>query len=163
MLTAVISSRHVKNTLTEQVRMIDFSGKRISALPGSIQVRAMGRPLCVSFAEHPGMLQTLEGPVAYQRGDALLSGPSGEKWPVERERFFRTYSPVQSSGHGEPGMFRKKPLPASALRVSDNFTVTTLNGAVLTGKARDWILQYEDGDYGVVDADIFPELYSPAP
>lgn len=60
-------------------------------------------------------------------------------------------------------MFSKKALTASAPQVSDSFTVTTQNGSVLNGKIRDWIVQYEDGDYGVVGADIFPQLYAKIP
>ena len=38
-----------------------------------------------------GTLATAEGPVAYESGDALLTGPAGERWPVPRARFLRDY------------------------------------------------------------------------
>ena len=42
------------------------------------------------FANMKGVLATLEGNVTYQAGDALMSGPHGERWPIPRKRFIET-------------------------------------------------------------------------
>src|SRR5471030_3521605 len=45
----------------------------------------------VQFAEKPGSLMSLEGPNRYAPGDALITGVTGERWVVSRDRFDAKY------------------------------------------------------------------------
>jgi hypothetical protein len=47
----------------------------------------------VAFASERGILDTREGKVSYEEGDALLTGTLGESWPVARDRFMEAYMP----------------------------------------------------------------------
>ena len=57
----------------------------------------------VEFAAAEGKLMSLEGPNRYVRGDALITGSTGDRWVVSRERFDAKYVPAgDSTAHGEP-------------------------------------------------------------
>lgn len=61
----------------------------------------------VEFAAGEGELMSLEGPNRYLRGDALITGSTGDRWVVSRDRFDAKYVPADtSSTHGAAG-----PLP----------------------------------------------------
>lgn len=124
--------------------------------------RARKRPLAlrVTFADADGTLDTREGPVAYRRGDALLTGTAGERWPVPRERFDATYEPVAPLRAGKPGAYRKRPAVVWAKRMRDAFAVQLSDErGTLRGEAGDWLVQYAPGDLSVVDDDVFERSY----
>ena len=128
--------------------------------PGSL--RMMKKPLPsvrVRFAQEAGIMQTPEGKVTYQPGDALLHGMHGDDWPVAKERFFATYVPLPPTQQGEEGLYSKRPIPVWGLRVDTPFCVRT-GGNTLSGKAGDWLIQYSPAEYGIIDADIFVEYYT---
>jgi hypothetical protein len=118
--------------------------------------RVLKRPVVVAvrFAAENGTCGTLEGPVHYRSGDALVTGTVGEQWPIARERFDETYERVAE------GQYRKRPAVAYALRVQ---TATRVplggEGDVLEARQGDWLLQYDDGEYGIVDAEVFEQAY----
>jgi PGDYG protein len=68
----------------------------LAMFEGSDVLRVRNRPLSVSveIAEMAGVCETLEGPVSYQAGDAIVSGVRKERWPVRRDVFSATYEPV---------------------------------------------------------------------
>lgn len=118
----------------------------------------------VSFATAAGTLQTLEGPVAYVRGDALATGVAGERWPIPRDRFERTYSPAEpDDAMGLDGRFTKIPVVVQARRTERACRIT-LSGerGILEAKAGDWIVTAPDGEVWVVDDEIFRESYASA-
>lgn len=47
------------------------------------------------------VLETLEGRHVLRDGDYICTGPSGEKWNVERAIFEATYEPVEQAGTPE--------------------------------------------------------------
>ena len=47
--------------------------------------------VAVEFAAAAGELMSLEGPNRYQPGDAIVTGATGERWVVSRERFDAKY------------------------------------------------------------------------
>lgn len=143
--------------------MNDCSGVNVAAMPGARRVLARTVAAGVRFAQSDGVLATLEGEVPFQRGDAILTGTRGEHWPVSRERFFHTYTPGPGVAPGEDGEYVKLSRPATALQMRCPFRVTTLGGKTLTGAAGDWLLQYQDGEYGIVAEALFPERYEPLP
>lgn len=127
----------------------------------SLALRAIKRPLPVkvSFAEADGVCQTLEGPVAYRKGDAILTGIAGENWPVERLKFDERYSPAEGTAPGSEGNYIKKPMTVFALRLDAPVAVSMPGGGTLHGMPGDWLLQYAQGDYGIVKDEIFRATY----
>ena len=123
------------------------------------------KPLAVqvSFATSAGILRTLEGPVAYERGDALATGVAGERWPIRRDRFERTYSPADAGGAmGLDGRFTRIPVVVQARRVDGACCVGLPEGrGILEAKTGDWIVAAPDGEVWVVDDGIFRESYAP--
>ncbi len=115
----------------------------------------------VEFAAAPGELMSLEGPNRYAPGDAIISGATGERWVVSRERFDPKYQPADATlAHGEPGAYRNLPTVVLARRMDEPFTIVrSAGGDRLTGAAGDWVMQYAPGDYGVVKAARFAKVY----
>ncbi len=141
--------------------MIDYTGTDLATTPGSIRVQKTKACVQVRFAREDGSADTLEGPVAYRRGAALITGTGGETWPVEEPHFQAAYTPVHPTVYGEDGIYYRIPIQAWALQADQACTVTIASGEVLCGKAGDWLLQYESGDYGIVERVIFTTLYEP--
>ncbi|TDV21003.1 PGDYG domain-containing protein [Paraburkholderia caballeronis] len=116
----------------------------------------------VEFAPATGELMSLEGPNRYARGDALITGSTGDRWVVSRERFDPKYLPADPLlAHGEPGRYRNRPAVVLAKRMDEPFTIvrSATGGDRLTGAAGDWVMQYAPGDYGVVQAVRFAKVY----
>ncbi|MBU1360997.1 MAG: PGDYG domain-containing protein [Gammaproteobacteria bacterium] len=142
----------------------DFSGHDLATDPLAVQVEKRPVEREVRFAEAEGILDTREGPVRYQPGDALLDDGAGFRWPVVRARFEASYKPVPPTRQGEPGRYAARPLGALARRMDRAFSVRVgRSGDVLRGAAGDWLLQYGAGDYGVVDAGAFERTYAVRP
>lgn len=119
-------------------------------------------PAQVKFARQAGTLETLEGPVAFGEGDALMTGVKGERWPIRRPRFEETYAPVPPTRMGENGRYLKKPKPVTARQTTIDETID-LGGdrGVLQAKPGDWIVTADDGRRWVVANDIFLATYQP--
>lgn len=125
-------------------------------------VRAASRPVRrrVVFAVLPGTIDTLEGPVRYRHGDAIVMGTTGEKWPVSRSYFEKYYQPVGDLVMGADGLYEKKIRPVLAMKLLEKSRVD-LQGAmgILSGNAGDWVVDYGEGDLAVVSQDRFCEIY----
>ena len=159
---------------------LDFTGHDLFADPSAVW--ACKRPIVVrvEFADADGAMETLEGRVSYRAGDALLAGTRGDRWPVAAARFFEDYEPSadESVGGPEPhdaddaaraaptpraGVHRytKKPRFVRARRMPEQFVVRVgVAGERLRGGPGDWLVQYREGEYGVVSAGPFAETYS---
>ena len=117
-------------------------------------------PVRVEFAPESGTLETREGPVGYARGDALLTGSEGERWPVPRASFDASYEPVAPSRHGKPGSYRKRPLILWAKPMAEPFAVTLdCDRGTLRGKPGDWLVQYGPDNLSVVSGSSFSDTY----
>lgn len=114
----------------------------------------------VVFAAESGDLQSLEGPNRYAAGDALISGATGSRWSVARERFDPKYQALPPTIAGEDGRYQARPLPVLARQIGEAFTAArSAGGDVLHGNANDWLLQYGPGDFGVADQQRFAQVY----
>lgn len=116
----------------------------------------------VEFAAAEGQLMSLEGPNRYARGDALITGSTGDRWVVSRARFDAKYLPADAAvSHGQPGAYRNRPAVVLAKQMNEAFSLARSadGGDVLHGAAGDWIMQYAPGDYGVVQAARFAKVY----
>ena len=118
----------------------------------------------VDFATQAGELMSLEGPNRYAPGDALITGSTGDRWVVSRERFDAKYVPADASlAQGQAGAYRNRPSVVLAKQMREAFSMARSEaGDVLHGQAGDWVLQYAPGDYGVVQARRFATVYRPA-
>ncbi len=139
--------------------MIDYSGSIVSDLPASRRAKKRSGTVRVHFACHHGIVDTLEGPVSYQSGDALITGDRGETWPVRSSHFHAAYRPVPGVLPGTDGLYVRLPIVVWAVQSNDTCRVVTAGGSVLTGKAGDWIVQYESGEYGIVEQGLFIATY----
>jgi hypothetical protein len=117
--------------------------------------------VAVEFAAREGELMSLEGPNRYAPDDALITGSTGDRWVVSRDRFDAKYLPAAPSlAHGEPGAYRNRPSVVLAKQMDAPFTIArSAAGDVLRGAAGDWVMQYAPGDYGVVQAQRFAKVY----
>lgn len=117
-------------------------------------------PVDVTFAKRVGELQTLEGPVRFEIGDALVMGSVGERWPIRRSTFDATYAPVPPLHAGEEGRYAKRPLAVEARQAEVECDVLLGEGrGSLHAKAGDWIVTAEGGQWVVGDA-IFRQTYA---
>ncbi|HEX4330361.1 MAG TPA: PGDYG domain-containing protein [Burkholderiales bacterium] len=116
----------------------------------------------VAFAASAGSLISLEGPNHYAAGDAIISGATGERWSVSRERFDAKYVAQAPTLAGSDGAYRARPVPVLARQMHEPFTLArSAGGDVLEGGPGDWVLQYAPGDYGVVAQARFARVYRP--
>ena len=116
----------------------------------------------VEFALTNGQVQSREGKNSYSAGDALITGSTGDKWSVTRDRFDLKYSPLPPTRAGENGRYTNIPAPVLAQMMPEDFTVERQSGGdLIHGKAGDWLLQYAPGDHGIVQATKFSKVYRP--
>lgn len=116
----------------------------------------------VRFATIEGELISREGPNRYAVGDALITGSTGDRWSVSRDRFDAKYLPLEPLHHGEDGRYQAKPVPVLARQMNEAFSVErSAGGDLLRGAAQDWLLQYAPGDYGIVENARFQTVYRP--
>jgi hypothetical protein len=114
----------------------------------------------VEFAASAGTLASAVGPNEYRPGDALLTGSTGDRWCVSRQRFDAKYMPLKPSRHGQSGRYRNRPIKVRAKRMAVPFRVArSAGGDWLHGEPGDWLLEYAPGDHGVVAAARFASVY----
>jgi hypothetical protein len=131
---------------------------------GTLSSQYLRKPIEVSvrFALAPGAVDTLEGEVSFQQGDAIVTGTRGETWPIPRQRFERTYEPSQPQGAmGQDGLYRRKPSVVTARQTVTAMSIPLSNGrGVLTAQPGDWIVEGQAGDQWVVADAIFRDTYT---
>ncbi len=114
----------------------------------------------VQFATHGGSLASAVGPNHYRAGDALITGSTGDRWCVARERFDAKYLAVPPTQPGGAGSYRNRPVTVLARQMHQPFSVAReAGGDVLSGSAGDWLLQYGPGDHGIVERARFARVY----
>jgi hypothetical protein len=106
------------------------------------------------------VLQSAVGLNRYAAGDALLTGSTGDRWCVSRDRFDAKYRPEPPLAPGRVGHYRNRPVAVLAKQINVAFSVArSAGGDVLQGNAGDWLLQYAPGDHGVVAQARFDSVY----
>jgi PGDYG protein len=117
-------------------------------------------PTQVVFADCAGTLNTLEGRVAYQAGDALLTGVEGERWPIARTDFERTYEAIPPTRMAEEGLYQKRHSPVDARQVVEATALPVQSGAATLRVAPgDWVVTDVRGHRWVVADTIFRKTY----
>jgi hypothetical protein len=116
--------------------------------------------LQVEFPTAPCLVQTREGAVSAAVGDAIITGTAGERWPVHPERFNASYRPVPPTVAGSSGTYETLPIEVIAVPMSAPFAVLLADGVSrLRGGRGDWLVDYGDGNLGVVGGTIFATTY----
>lgn len=132
----------------------------ISADPRRLIARKLEREVQVQFADRACTVQTPEGAVQAQPGDAVLSGIAGERWRVSRKHFTNKYRPVGATRPGEAGTYLSLRNRILAVRMTEPFEVLLADGVSrLHGRPGDWLVDYGDGSLGVISDAIFQVTY----
>ena len=126
----------------------------LSQDPNGFKTAKKPIPLNFRISKTDEMIQTKEGPVDAKIGDIIMTGTEGEQWPIPSNKFEQTYDVL------EPGLAAKKNINVFAKRMNEPFQVkVSWSNNMLQGKVGDVLVQYGDGDYGVVDQEIFSKTY----
>ena len=122
---------------------------------GSFETYKHPTPIHYKTAIANGTIETLEGPVDYQAGDKIITGPKGEQYPVNPQKFAEYYDD-NKDGTATPKKIHKH----AKLADHDGSVVLKYNGQSLAYNAgEDYIVRHGPGDYGVVKKDIFAQTY----
>lgn len=117
-------------------------------------------PVVVTFSTSVGTLATLEGLVLYEKGDALVTGAVGEKWPIRRATFETTYEPCEGQLMGEDGQYFKKAIKVRAEQLIESVTLKLDDQrGDLTGRPKDWIVTDASGRQWIVADVVFRRTY----
>lgn len=138
--------------------------QRSSAVQGELgrgrRARKRGYQVQVRFAEQVSAVNTLEGVVHANPGDAIVTGLFGEFWPVARGSFADKYQALSPQAMGAAGLYLSLPVDVVAVPMHAPFEVVLADGCSrLTGHAGDWLVDYGDGSLGIVNAAIFAATY----
>ena len=106
------------------------------------------------IAQQPGTVETLEGPVRYDAGHYIMTGPKGEKYPISPEKFA-----VLKDDNGDGTCTPKKIMKVAKLADHDGVLHTSWGDLAYT-TGNDYIVKHGTGDYGAVKADIFKQTYA---
>jgi PGDYG protein len=143
------------------VNVLDLGCPRLSEDPTAIQV-VKDETVTVEFASTPGMLMSAVGPNHYAIGDAIITGSTGDRWTVTRDRFDAKYRPADGQSAGLSGRYRNVPVPIWAKRILEPFTIERQSGGDrLRGVAGDWAVEYALNDCGLVAHERFTAVYRP--
>ncbi|MBV8603934.1 MAG: hypothetical protein JO224_04555 [Pelomonas sp.] len=108
----------------------------------------------VRFAAVAGELQTPEGRVQVQPGDAIVSDDKGRTWRVSRHHFDAKYERVDAE------QFRSRRVEVRTRRMAEAFEVLLADHrSLLRGAPGDWLVDYGDGSLGVVSDTAFAASY----
>src|ERR1700687_6122112 len=77
----------------------------------------------VEFAVAAGVLESAVGLNRYAAGDALLTGSTGDRWCVSRDRFDAKYQSEAPPLRGQAGRYRNRPVAVLAKRMTVEFIV----------------------------------------
>jgi hypothetical protein len=120
---------------------------------GSFETYKHPTPIHYKTAIAPGTIDTLEGPVDYRAGFKIITGPKGEQYPVNPEKFADYYD------NNKDGIATPKKIFKRA-KMADHDGVVKASWGNLNYKAgEDYIVRHGEGDYGVVKKDIFAQTY----
>ena len=139
--------------------MLELGCPDLASDPATIRV-AKNEVVQVEFAAAAGALGSAVGLNRHEAGDALITGSTGDRWCVSRDRFDAKYRPCGDSPVGASGAYRNIPVTVLAKQIPLPFHIARRPGGdVLEGRAGDWVVQYGTDDYGVVDAARFASVY----
>jgi hypothetical protein len=120
---------------------------------GSFETFKHPTPIRYKTAIASGTIDTLEGPVDYQAGHKIITGPKGEQYPVDAKKFADYYDD-HKDGTASPKKIHKH------AKLADHDGVVKASWGNLNYRAgEDYIVRHGADDYGVVKKDIFKQTY----
>jgi PGDYG protein len=128
--------------------------------PRRVEARKLEHEVTVRFTPLACTVQTPEGTVHAQPGDAILCGPGGEQWRVSKAHFDNKYRAVPPTVAGDMGRYLSLRNRVLALQMAEPFDVLLADGlSRLVGRPGDWLVDYGDGSLGIVAAGVFSSTY----
>jgi hypothetical protein len=145
--------------------VLDLNDADLPSDPAAVVVMKKPIPVPVRFAAAPGVVNTREGPVAYETGAAICTGVEGEEWPVQRARFDVTYESLPGTASGQDGLYVKKPAEVHAKQVTEDrfFVNVGAKRQAIYGEAGDWLIQYSREKRSVISNKVFRASYDLIP
>ena len=140
-------------TLREYINLIEGKIDDSWFKDGGFNTFKLAKPIHYDTATESGTIDTLEGPVRYEAGHKIITGPKGEKYPVSPESFEDKYD-IDDEHTATP----KKIVKYAKLADHDGVLQTSWGDLNYT-KGKDVIVRHGDGDYGAVKLDIFQQTY----
>jgi PGDYG protein len=126
----------------------------------SASVYVKEETVSVVFARQDGEIMSGVGLNRYHRGDALITGVTGDSWSVSRDRFETKYEPAAGVAAGADGPYSARRVTVLAKQMAAAFSIARSEGGdLLEGEAGDWLLQYAPDDFGVVTKARFQRVY----
>ena len=141
-------------TLREYINLIEGKIDDSWFKNGAFNTFKLAKPIHYDTAIESGTVDTLEGPVRYEAGHKIITGPKGEKYPVSPESFEDKYD-IEDEHTATP----KKIVKYAKLADHDGVLETSWGNLEYT-KGNDVIVRHGDGDYGAVKLDIFQQTYN---
>lgn len=130
------------------------------ATDSAAQRAVKNEKVSVEFAVVGGELISAVGVNRYSSGDALITGSTGDRWSVSRDRFDAKYDPEPPTVRGDSGNYRNRPAIVLVKRIDQAFAVPrSVDGDTLYGEAGDWLVQYAPRDFGIVADARFKLVY----
>jgi hypothetical protein len=120
---------------------------------GAFKTFKKAAPVKYQKATEAGTVDTLEGPVRYEAGHYIMTGPKGEQYPITPEKFNALYDDNGNST-GTP-----KKIEKLAKLADHDGTLHTSWGDLAYTAGNDYIVRHGTGDYGAVKKDIFAQTY----
>jgi hypothetical protein len=120
----------------------------------TIRVAKKANPIHYKRAIEPGSIETLEGPVEYQAGFYIITGPKGEQYPIPPAKFNELYDDNKDNT-----AIPKKIIKVAKLADHDGVVNTSWGEPLNYTAGNDYIVRHGAGDYGVVKKDIFAQTY----
>jgi hypothetical protein len=120
---------------------------------GAFSTFKKASPVKYEIAKQAGSVQTLEGPVRYEAGHYIVTGPKGEQYPITPEKFKTLYD-----DNGD-GTSTPKKITKQAKLADHDGTLHTSWGDLAYSAGNDYIVRHGPGDFGAVKKDIFAQTY----
>ena len=141
-------------TLREYINLIEGKIDDSWFKDDAFKTFKLAKSIHYDTATDSGTVDTLEGPVKYQAGHKIITGPKGEKYPVSPESFADKYD-VDDEHTATP-----KKIVKYAKLADHNGVLETSWGNLEYTKGNDVIVRHGEGDYGAVKLDIFQQTYN---
>lgn len=113
----------------------------------------------VFFVIEPGKIESLEGLISYQAGDAIITGVNHEQWPVSKEKFPCLYLPLPGQYYGNNGQYLRRTTKVWASQIEHPFFIQRPGDCKINGHAFDWLIQDSNMDNRIVADGIFQKTY----
>jgi hypothetical protein len=157
---AIVKDLLIKGSLDALKFSEDLVFNGLSSFSGTKNVRSIPIERKIKFQNSSGIIATSEGPVRFDKGDAVAEDSDGSLWPIGRNYLEKNYKPAEELVFGQDGIYIKQSRSVIALELTENRRVDLANGrGILFGEVGDWLIDYGEGEVAIVNKDRFKALY----